>query len=185
MENTSGKQSQSISLGQSRSYSILLEVLMLLGLGMLGIVLHARLRLGLGIPGHHGVIFMALILAGRTSSKLPWAASISSLGVASLLFFPILGFKDPFIALIYLLPGLTLDIFYRNQLLKTKMWYLVLIGGLAYMSIPLSRLFLHFSLHIPYMSFRHGYLTPILTHFMFGGLGSLTALGIKHLLKKS
>ena len=59
MKNTSGKQSPSISLNQSRSLPVLLEILMLLGLGG-AIVLHARLRLGLGLPGHPGFIFMAL-----------------------------------------------------------------------------------------------------------------------------
>jgi hypothetical protein len=184
MENIHGKQFPSISSDQSRSYSLALEIGMLLGLGMLGIVLHARLRLGLGIPGHHGLLFMALLMAGRTSSKLPWASSISSLGVASLLFFPFLGFKDPFIALIYLLPGLGLDLLYKNARLKSKIWYLALIGGVAYMLIPLSRLTLHFSLHIPYTSFRYGYLTPILSHFAFGTAGSLLGLGVKKLLKK-
>ena len=78
MKDINGKASHSILSAQSLSISIWLELLMLLGLGMIGILLHARLRLGLGIPGHHGLIFMALILAGRLNSKLDWASTISS-----------------------------------------------------------------------------------------------------------
>ena len=88
------------------SISTKLEIFILLFLGMTAIFAHARFRTPLHIPGHHGLEFMALLLIGRTMTKHKWGSVIFSMGVASLLFVPFLGFKDPFMALVFIIPGI-------------------------------------------------------------------------------
>lgn len=121
------------------------EYIILFGLGILAILLHARLRTPLNIPGHHGLEFMAILMAGRVASKIKWASSISSLGIGFVLLFPVFGFKDPFMGFNYMLPGLFIDVFYNlTRNLKWQILILSLVAGLAYFTIPLSRLFIHF-----------------------------------------
>jgi len=60
--------------------SVLIEVLFLIGFGLLAIILHAKLRSPLRLPGHHGLEFMALMIIGRNISRFSYASSISSIG---------------------------------------------------------------------------------------------------------
>ena len=71
------------------------EFILLAGIGAAGVLLHSYLRMPLKLPGHHGVIYMALLLSGRLISNKKFASSYSSIGAAAMLLIP-LGFKDPF-----------------------------------------------------------------------------------------
>lgn len=163
-----------------------LEYLLLFGIGIVAIMLHARLRTPLNIPGHHGIEFMALLMAGRVASKVKWASSISSLGIGLVLLFPAFGFSDPFMGLVYILPGIVVDIFY-NLTWKSKyhLMIIALISGLAYYTIPFGRLFINVVTGFPYHSFiKHGYLIPLLTYFIFGSIGGFAGAGITSSLLK-
>ncbi|MCF8298031.1 MAG: hypothetical protein K9J13_10840 [Saprospiraceae bacterium] len=176
----------------SRSYltklsiASFLEIILLLGAGVLAIVLHARLRTPLNIPGHHGIEFMAIILAARLSSKIKWASSISALGIGIFLLFPVLGFKDPMMGFNYMLPCFMVDLAYNfMQNKKYRNLILALATGLGYMLIPVSRLIATISIGIPYSSFfKHGFITPMLTFLIFGILGGILGTGIYFIGKK-
>lgn len=167
-----------------------LEVILLLLAGVMAIVLHARLRTPINIPGHHGIEFMAIIIAARLSSKMKWASSISALGIGVFILFPVLGFKDPMMGFNYMLPLFLVDIFY-NYLNsdKHKKLIIALAAGFGYMLIPLSRIVLMLTTGYPYSTFlKHGFVTPVITFFFFGLLGGLLGTGIylggKKLLSK-
>ena len=187
MTNLSGKQHQkSISvLSHSSVYAHIARYTVLFGIGILAILLHARLRIPLNIPGHHGLEFMALLMAGRVASKIKWASSISSLGIGFVLLFPVFGFKDPFMDFNYMLPGLFIDVLYNlTRNLKWQMLILALIAGLAYFTIPLSRLFIHALTGYFYASFlKFGYFIPVMNYFLFGLAGGFTGAGITIAIK--
>lgn len=170
----------------NRTLAKVLEVILLLLAGALAIVLHVRLRTPLNIPGHHGMEFMAIILAARLSSNMKWASSISALGIGVFILFPVLGFKDPMMGFNYMLPCFFMDIAYNTiQNKKYRNLFLVIAAGLAYMFIPLSRIITTISTGYPYSTFlKHGFVTPLATFFLFGLMGGILGTGIYFIGKK-
>ncbi len=164
----------------------ILEVLLLIIAGALAIVIHARLRTPINIPGHHGIEFMAIILGARLSSDIKWASSISALGIGIFILFPVLGFKDPMMGLNYMLPCFAIDLAYNySPKGRYKNLFIMLAAGFGYMMIPLSRVIITFSTGYPYSSFiKHGFFTPFATFLIFGFLGGALGTGIYHLGKK-
>lgn len=153
-------------------------------IGAIGVVLHARFRFPLHLPGHWGIIYMALLFSGRLFSKKKYASSLSSLGAAFMLLLP-LGFRDPFMPLLYMAPGLLLDVFYAVFKSKNHHFiFVALLSGIAYMTIPIIRLILSLTAGIFYGSFAGGFFYPLIMHFAFGAAGGLIALGIFTLIKK-
>lgn len=177
-----GKQSQKSISVQSRRMSVpvVLEYIILFGIGIVAILLHSRLRTPLNLPGHHGLEFMALMMAGRVASRIPWASSISSMGIGLVLLFPAFGFSDPFMGINYMLPGLVIDFIYNmTKNYSRQLLVLSIIAGVAYMMIPLSRLGIHLLTGYPYQSFvKHGTLIPLVGFFVFGMAGGFTGAGI-------
>ncbi len=164
----------------------ILEILLLVIAGAMAIVIHARLRTPINIPGHHGIEFMAIILGARLSSSVKWASSISAIGIGVFILFPVLGFKDPMMGLIYMLPCIFTDLAY-NYLPKMKYRYLVLsvMAGVGYMMIPLSRMFITLTTGFPYSSFiKHGFVVPFATFLLFGFLGGALGTGVYRIGKK-
>jgi len=157
----------------------ILENLLLMGLGALAIVLHARLRTPLHLPGHHGIEFMAVLVVGRMMSRLPLASTISSFGIVLMLLVPILGFKDPLTATYYLIPGLMLDLCYNLfSTNKYKVALVSLFAGLSYMMIPVARYI--FGLATGYFQpslLKSGVVITILLFFMFGAGGGFLGAG--------
>jgi hypothetical protein len=173
--------SKSLALDLSKNIA---EILLLIGIGMIGVLLHAKFRVPLKLPGHHGLIYMALLITGRLLSKKPYASSLSSVGAAVMLMFP-LGFKDPFMPLIYLLPGLILDLGTRFGHKKNmNMFLLALVCGLSYMTIPISRIIISTFTGFPYGSLLNGFLWPLVTHFIFGAAGGLAGTALVRAFRK-
>ena len=168
----------------------LLEIILLMLAGVMAIVLHARLRTPINIPGHHGIEFMAIIIATRLSSKMRWASSISALGIGIFILFPVLGFKDPMMGFNYMLPLFLVDVAYNYvKSDKHRKLIIALSAGFGYMLIPLSRIILSITTGYPYSTFlKHGFVTPVFTFLFFGLLGGLLGTGIylggKKLLNK-
>jgi len=162
----------------------ILEILLLTLIGAVGVLLHAKFRFPLRLPGHWGIVYMALLFSGRFFSKKPYASSLSSIGAVAMLLLP-LGFKDPFMPVLYILPGFLVDIFYR--VFRTKNQHVVLVAllsGFAYMTIPVVRLFISMFTGFIYGSFISGFLYPLVMHLVFGAAGGLMALGIFKLIKR-
>ena len=93
---------------------------------------------------------------------------------------PGMGAGTPLHSLSYLLPGIMLDMLYRLSGGRSQVLFLAaIIGGLAYMSIPLSRLILHLISGYPYMAFvKFGALYTTLSFFFFGLLGGALGYGL-------
>jgi len=180
MENQTGKWHPRNTSSLSLNIAVALEILFLTLLGMLAIVLHARLRIPLGIPGKHGLEFMAILISGRMLSRHAVATSYSSLGIGLLLLFPVFGFSDPMMGFHYMIPGILLDVFFGIYTsLQKKMWFIALVSGVAYMTIPLSRLIINLFVGISYSSFmKHGVAATTASFFLFGLLGGLIGAGI-------
>lgn len=162
------------------------EFLLLFLLGAMAIVLHARLRIPLHLPGRHGIEFMMLLLIGRNVTHFRFSGLYSSLGVASMLMIPVLGFKDPFMLAIFILPGIAIDIFYNVfPRLNKKIWMLALASGFAYSLIPVSRLLISLFTGYMYESLLTGLLFPFFTHFAFGFIGGLGGTALVKVFKKN
>jgi hypothetical protein len=160
------------------------ELILLAAIGAVGVLMHAYLRIPLKLPGHHGVFYMALLISGKLISKKNYAGSLSSIGAAAMLLLP-LGFKDPFIPVIYLFPGLIVDVLYYNfRKLQPNVLFLAIICGLAYTMIPITRIFITVITGFPYGSLLTGFLYPVFTHFIFGAIGGSLAAGSFALIKK-
>jgi hypothetical protein len=84
-----------------------------------------------------------------------------------------------------MLPGIFIDIYYNlTRQFKWQLLVLSLIAGLAYFTIPLSRLFIHAFTGYPYNSFiKFGYFTPVMNYFFFGLTGGFFGAGITLAIK--
>ncbi len=161
------------------------EIIFLLGLGMIAVILHAKLRMPMHLPGKQGLLFVALIVTGKGLSKFPFAASLSGIGAATLLLMPGLGFHDPFMALNYLFLGCLMDIvpgFFSR--FTSREWILAIVTGACWIFIPLFRLAMSLVVEMPMGAFRSGYVYPFVTHFIFGVAGGLIAAGLLTLAHK-
>jgi len=161
------------------------EILFLFGIGMIAIVLHARLRIPMHLPGKQGLLFVALIVTGKGLSRFPFAATVSGLGAATMLLIPGLGFHDPFMAVMYLFLGFIMDLITEFASgFTTRTWVLAILCGACWVFIPLFRLTLSLFIEMPVGAFRSGYLYPFVTHLIFGIAGGLIAAGLLTLADK-
>ncbi len=161
---------------------LLVEAALLVGSGLLVVALHQALRMPLGLPGRHGVEWMAILVIVRCASNLPAAGSISMAGAAAFSAVPLWGAThDPFIWITYLIPGIVIDLLWRVlPRAKTRVWVtallLVPIASLAHLTKPIVRWIISLIAGWPYGSFRYGVGYPVLTHALFGLAGG--ALGV-------
>jgi hypothetical protein len=156
--------------------------LMLLLLGVGSVALPAILRSPLKLPGHQGLVSMALLMFGRTTSRYSWAASVSSVGAGLTALLPLWGSDDPILWLTYLVPGLVIDVgFLLAGRWREQMWFLAVLAGLAYGTKPLLRLAVSAIYGWPYGSLLGGVLYPLALHFIFGAIGGLLGFGVVRL----
>jgi len=160
------------------------EAALLLGSGVAAVVLHRSLDFLHGLPGHHGVEWMALLILGRTASRFRGAGSLAGIGASLASMLPVGRGGDPFAPLLYLLPGPVMDAAFRYapRLISTA-WFLILLGGIAHITRPLARLIISAGSGWVFGSFHWGVAWPLASHFLFGAagglLGALIALGLK------
>ncbi len=83
--------------------------------------------------------------------------------------------------------GVVVDALYllfRNP--ANRLAILTLIGGLAYMIIPISRLTIYLFTGILESSFiKWGFVIPVISHFIFGVAGALLGAGLIYSLKRT
>ena len=53
-----------------------------IGGGVMAVVLHRAFDTSLGLPGHHGMEWMALMIIGRMSSRFRGAGTLTSVGAS-------------------------------------------------------------------------------------------------------
>ncbi|HBS88806.1 MAG: hypothetical protein A2W91_03970 [Bacteroidetes bacterium GWF2_38_335] len=152
-----------------------LEVLFLILIGALAIVLRQKLRVPMNMPGHHGIEVMALFVIGRMTTRTSIAAGIATLSAAALMFMPFMGITDPFLPAFYILMGILIDVcFFAFARFNKSMVFFGLVGGLAYMMIPLGRIFVNILSGYPYMNLLKNTPAVVLsTHFLFGFAGGI------------
>jgi len=166
------------------------EALLLIGSGVTAVVLHRAFDLALGLPGHHGIEWMALLLIGRVSSRFQGAGTLTSVSASLASTLPFLQGGNPYGWIFYLLPGLVLDLAFRYlPRLTRQLWSLVLLAGLAHVTKPLGQLTINLIAGWPFGSFRFGILYPFAGHLLFGMigglLGALVVFGIHRFSQKS
>ena len=166
------------------------EALLLIGSGVTAVVLHRAFDTSLGLPGHHGVEWMALMIIARVSSRFRGAGTLSSVGASFASTLPFLQGGNPYAWLFYLLPGILMDFAFRYlPRYADQIWFLILLGGLAHTTKPIGQLTVNLITGWPFGSFRYGVLYPFAGHLLFGMigglLGALIVLGIQRYSQKS
>ena len=167
-----------------------LEALLLIGSGVTAVILHRAFDGSLGLPGHHGIEWMALLLIGRMSSRFRGAGTLTSVSASIASALPFLQGGNPYGWVFYLLPGLLVDFAFRYlPRYADKFWFLTVLGGLAHVTKPAGQLVVYLITGFPFGSFRYGILYPFTGHLLFGMIGGLLAasivLGIRRYSKKS
>jgi hypothetical protein len=165
------------------------EALLLFGGGALAVVLHRAFDMSLGLPGHHGIEWMALMILGRASSRFRGAGTLTSIGASFVSTLPFLHGGNPFTWIYYLLPGPVMDLAFRYlPRYADKFWFMVLLGGFAHMTKPIGQVTVNLLTGWPVGSFRFGVVYPFASHLLFGMvgglLGALVVLGIHRYSQK-
>ena len=166
-----------------------IEALLLIGGGVMAVVLHRALDNGLGLPGHHGIEWMAIMIIGRASSKFRGAGTLTSIGASFASVLPFLHGDNPFTWAYYLLPGPVMDLAFRYlPRYANKFWFMILLGGFAHVTKPVGQATVNLLAGWPIGSFRFGILYPFASHLLFGMigglLGALVVLGINRYSNK-
>ena len=177
MKTTNGK-SFLKTISNEYPNSITIEVtqyLLLFIFGMFAASLHAYIRIPMGIPGHNGLIFMTIVVFGRTFINKPLSGLASCLGASTLMYLNVLGIKDPFIFVPYLVIGVMLDLFGTISIKEKYRFLLVAItAGVAFTCIPIYR---HIIASIGLFQYgsllKFGLPITILSHFAFAFSGGL------------
>ena len=162
------------------------EILFLLLMGALAMLIHAKLRIPMHLPGKSGLLFMVFVIMARSSSKFNFGASLTCLGGASLLLMTSLGFDDPFMPLVYIVLGIIMDLLFGlSTLIKPNVFLISLAAGLSWMCIPILRALIFSVTGFPYESLIGGMAFPLFTHFIFGAAGGIIGAGIIYGISKS
>ena len=165
------------------------EALLLMGGGVMAVVLHRALDNSLGLPGHHGIEWMAILIIGRASSRYRGAGTLTSIGASFASVLPFLSGGNPFTWIYYLLPGIVMDLaFYYFPRYSNKLLFMVLLAGFAHVTKPIGQLSVNLLTGWPVGSFRFGVLYPFASHLLFGMigglLGALVVLGVRKFSKE-
>jgi hypothetical protein len=150
-------------------------------LGVIGVATHAYLRLPIKVPGHNGLLWIALLMVGRLMSNRRWAASISSTSAAAISLLPVMGFKDPLDTVTLLIPGIVIDLgFLVSARFVVSLLALALLGAFAHATKPIAKLLVSVGTGFPYPSLIAGILYPLTLHTLFGAAGAiLAAISVK------
>ena len=148
-------------------------------------MLHSKLRIPMHLPGRQGVLFIAFLIIGRSTSKYNFATSLSCLGASSLLFFNLVGHNDPFMPVVFILFGIVLDVLYNTfTKIKNNIWTVSLACSLSWMTITIFKLIFSLIFHIPETSLLSGLLYPLSTHLIFGFFGGMLGTSAIMILNK-
>ncbi len=158
------------------------HVLGLAGSGALLAGLHEAFDLSLGMPGHFGVVFMAVLVFARAGSPLAGAAVLTTAGyLAGGMAFAGLGLREVVNLPGYLLCALALDALWcLSPALIRRPARAALAGAFAFTLKPLLLAGLGVVLAFDIGVMRHGIAFPVLTHAVFGAAGALIGALLWH-----
>jgi len=154
-------------------------------IGAFAMVVHARLRLHLGIPGHQGFLYMAMLVGSSLTLNNRFSGLVFATGSSAVLAFGVLGFANPFIFVEYLFVGIVADLLLNIFKTNNKVLFVFLIGALGYGMIPIIRLVVTSLTGFPFGSFiKHGFILTFASHILFGMAGAFTGFGISKMFAK-
>jgi hypothetical protein len=174
-----GIQSEKISLQITDNYyvNLLIQLLLSFGLGIIAYSFHGLLKNSIGIPGHQGLIYMAILITAKLTSGSRVSGTLAAMGTGTIILLGPAGFSEPLRIAAYMLPGLLLDplfLFHQRKGLIRSLISVSLIGGLAYMAIPALKIFLVAIAGIPYPAIaKYGMPMTLFSFFFFGLTGSI------------
>jgi len=150
------------------------HTLLLAGSGVLLAGFHQAFDLSLGLPGHFGVILMAVLVMARAGSPLPTAAMVTTLGyLAGTAVFAGLGGHKLLNLPAYLLCAAALDAAFRlSPALVRSPVPAALVGAGAFALKPLLVALLAAGFAFEVGALRHGAVVPLFSHAAFGGVGA-------------
>ncbi len=163
----------------SKITSTIAEIIFLFLMGAIAMLLHAKLRIPMHLPGKSGLFFMIIIISARASSRFRFGSSLACLGAASVLLITNLGFDDPFMPVVYILLGFVMDfLFGLATSIKPNVIFIALASGVSWMFIPLIRSAVSAITGFPYESILTGLGFPLISHFIFGLIGGFIGAGL-------
>lgn len=163
----------------------LLELLLVVIMGVAAVIIHAKLRMPMNLPGKHGVIFIAMLIVTRSFSKYPFATSLACLSASLTLFLFPLGFKDPFIPYIYFALGIITDVLFKlSSAKKYSFIFISIAGAVGWMAIPLLRLLFAGFTGFIYHSLLLNPFYSVFMHLIFGLIGGFAGSGVFLLINK-
>jgi hypothetical protein len=147
--------------------------LALLGAGLMLAAFHRAFDLSLGLPGHFGVFWMAVMVFARSGSNAPLAATLAAVGYATGA--GLLGgaTHGSFNAPAYLVCAGAIDFaWWLSPVLLRQPVVAALCGGVAFALKPLLLGVLVAAFELKVGALRHGLGYVILTHALFGACGA-------------
>lgn len=148
---------------------------MLVGLGVVAAVLHVSFRWPLRLPGHHGLEWLALLMAARMVSQRPGAALAVAVGAAATAL-TAAGGHDAFLRpATYLLQGLVLDglwLLLQGRLAAPLL--AVVLGAVVHALAPMLKNLVAVATDggLAMSSLAQGLAFPLATHAAFGAVGA-------------
>jgi hypothetical protein len=135
------------------------------------VLLHTSVDWGLGIPGHHGLEWMGLLMFGRTLSRERHAATVTALSAGGLALLPVTGL-NPSAAASYLLAGLVVDALHR-LLRRPGPAALGVVAALGHATKPVWKLAATMGATAHLGSMSNGLALTLGGHLLFGFVGGV------------
>ncbi len=162
------------------------ELVLLAAAGLAAALLHEAFRWPLRLPGHHGLEWLAILMAARLSSQRPGAALAVACGAAAGAL-GLAGEPQSLRAATYLLQGVVLDGLFlllgpRGALLIAA----PLLGALVHALSPLLKNLVALPGLADFGSLSQGLAYPLATHAGFGAIGACCgALAVRALRRRA
>ncbi|MDE3207235.1 MAG: hypothetical protein KGL58_00135 [Pseudomonadota bacterium] len=148
--------------------------LALLSLGSLAGLIQGLVHIPLHIPGHQGLMLMAILMYARMNTPYRFAATFCTMGATLVTY--LIGLHDPLAYFSFMMTGIALDLLFG--LATRRPLIIALAGALAFLAHPLLQGFVMMTspMFFKPLFFSIPYL--LMTHLAFGYTGSLIGLGL-------
>ncbi|MBK8780735.1 MAG: hypothetical protein IPO22_02800 [Anaerolineales bacterium] len=156
-----------------------IQALLLIGGGCDGGGSASRIGYLAGLPGHHGIEWMAIMILWPRFIQISAArGTLASIGASFASVSPPCMAIIRFTWIYHLLPGPVMDLAFRYlPRYANKLWFMVLLGGFAIGRKPIGQLTINLLTGWPIGSFRFGVVYPFVSHLLFGMIGGLLGDG--------
>lgn len=141
--------------------------------------------LHLGLPGHQGLIRVAIMLIAARGFGLPWSATAVAAGAGTAAWYSPAGGFDPVALPAFLLCGLVIDLSLRAApAWRGSPFFLAAVGAAANVTKPLMLWSIAAVAGIEFKPIALGLAYPLLTYLAFGAGAGLIAAGTIRMLTR-